>query len=64
MRSLDPFEEIEPQDGECTLIDVLQAESTSEYENKHEMPDNDESSSEWEMRNDVIGRNAFDMFEK
>ena len=64
MRSLDPFEEIEPLDGECTLIDVLQAESTSEYENQHEMPGNDESSSEWEMRNDGIGRNAFDMFEK
>ena len=58
--SLDPFEELEPLDAECTSIDIAHAESTSNYENQHEMPESDECSSEWEISDDDIDRNAFD----
>ena len=65
LRSLDPFEEIEPLDSECTIIDVPHSESTSEYENQQQTPDSGESSSEWEISDDdITSRNAFDMFNK
>ena len=35
--SLDPFEETEPLDSECTIIDVPHSESTSKYENQQQM---------------------------
>ena len=61
--SLDPFEETEPLDSECTMIDVSHSESTSEYENQQQMQDSGESSSEWEISDlDITDRNAFDMF--
>ena len=63
--SLDPFEKIEPLDSECSIIDVLHSQSTSEYENQQQMSDSGESSSEWETSNDdITDRNAFDMFDE
>ena len=35
--SLDTFEEIEPLDSECIIIDVPHSESTSNYENQQQM---------------------------
>ena len=62
---LDPFEEIEPLDSECTIIDVPHSESTSEYENQQQMPDSVESSSEWEISDDgITDRHTFDMFDE
>ena len=62
--SLDPFEEIERLNSECTITDVPHSESTSEYENQQQMPDSGESSSEQEISDDgITDRNAFNMFD-
>ena len=63
--SLDPFEEMEPLDSECSIFDVPHFESTSEYENQQQMPGSGGSSSEWEISDDdITDRNAFDMFDE
>ena len=54
--SLDPFEELEPLDAACTLINIPHAESTK---TSTKMPESDECSSEWEISDDDIDRNAF-----
>lgn len=60
LSNLDLFERIQPLDAEYLLTDVR----TSEYENQHKIPDSNKSTSEWEISNDDIDRNAFDMFDE
>ena len=54
---------IETLDAECTIIDVLHAEWTSEYKNQYKMLDSDDFSKECKRSNDDIDdRSTFDMF--